>query len=144
MRYLRDLRRIKGFTLIELMIVIAIIAILASLAVPQYLKYRKKAQITTYVLPIVRACMLDAASHCLETGEVDSDPVGKPEYPNCADNQGTKVGTVDLTTNETLHCSSNGTLTSGKIEGEITDIGTYKAVCETDANGTITCSVVGI
>ncbi len=38
--------RARGFTLMELLVVIAIIAILASLALPQYYKYRKAAYLT--------------------------------------------------------------------------------------------------
>ena len=59
--------RKKGFTLIELMVVIAIIAILAAIALTSYKAYMKKAQ-AKELLTYARACAQELASACL-TGE---------------------------------------------------------------------------
>src|SRR5512137_1306705 len=49
------MRESKGFTLVELMIVVAIIGILAAVAVSYYQRYVAKAKLTSLVMPAVHS-----------------------------------------------------------------------------------------
>jgi prepilin-type N-terminal cleavage/methylation domain-containing protein len=63
-----------GFTLVEIMIVVAIIALLAAIAVPNFLRARKRSQ-ATRVLEDLR--MIDSAidQYAIETNKVTGNPV---------------------------------------------------------------------
>jgi prepilin-type N-terminal cleavage/methylation domain-containing protein len=65
----------KGFTLVEMMIVVAIIAVLAGVAVPQYNKYVKKSETTEgirFAKQIIDAEILYSSTHGGEYKEFNS------------------------------------------------------------------------
>ncbi len=55
-KFLMDRNKRKGFTLIELMIVVAIIGILAAVAIPAFLKYMKRAKTSEALTNIRKVC----------------------------------------------------------------------------------------
>jgi len=57
------MRESKGFTLVELMIVVAIIGILAAVAVPYYQRYIQKARLTSLVFPGLHAIETNIGSY---------------------------------------------------------------------------------
>jgi prepilin-type N-terminal cleavage/methylation domain-containing protein len=71
----------KGFTLVEIMIVVAIIALLAAIAVPGFLRARKRSQ-ASRILNDLR--MIDSAvdQYAIETNRKTNDPVAVTDWTN--------------------------------------------------------------
>jgi prepilin-type N-terminal cleavage/methylation domain-containing protein len=70
-----------GFTLVEIMIVVAIIALLAAIAVPGFLRARKRSQ-ASKILNDLR--MIDSAidQYAIENGKKTGDPVAVADWTN--------------------------------------------------------------
>ncbi len=147
------MRQQKGFTLIELLVVIAIIAILASLAIPQYLKYQRKAKVSSYAEPIARGCLMDLAAYCMENPATDGpsytipNPVGaNSPGANCReDNKETAGGPVTLRHEGNATCKADGTLEFGNRDGggiiaTLQGVEDFRARCFADQSS-IRCTV---
>ena len=85
----------QGFTLIELMIVVAIIGILAAIAIPAYQDYTIRAQVSEGI-NLAAAAKAAISESFLNNGEA---PIGRVEAgmsPNDTDTQGKYVSRVNI------------------------------------------------
>src|SRR5918911_1678193 len=72
-------KRRGGFTLVEIMIVVAIIALLAAIAVPGFLRARKRSQASKIINDLR---LIDAAvdQYAIETNKTTNAPVPKADW----------------------------------------------------------------
>jgi prepilin-type N-terminal cleavage/methylation domain-containing protein len=79
--FTRNAIRNRGFTLVEIMIVVAIIALLAAIAVPGFLRARKRSQ-ASRILNDLR--LIDSAidQYAIETNKSTGSVVDVPDWTN--------------------------------------------------------------
>ncbi|MCS3460342.1 type IVa pilus major pilin TapA [Aeromonas sp. BIGb0445] len=93
------MRKQTGFTLIELMIVVAIVAILAAIALPAYQTYTQKARFTEVIsatAPYKAAIEICAQTLALADGALDDCDAGTNGVPAAISAANGNVASVDV------------------------------------------------
>ena len=136
----------KGFTLIELMIVVAIIGILAAIAIPQYQNYIAKSQVSRAMAET--GAMKTAYEDCLNNGKTiigacDMGWTGSDILSLTAPATSTAGTPVTAAVTNTVALASNGTISgtfAGNASAALKDTTAKTVTWKRSTLGTWTCS----
>jgi type IV pilus assembly protein PilA len=117
----------RGFTLIELMIVVAIIGILAAIAIPAYQDYTIRAQVTEG-LNLAAAAKAAVSESFINRGQAPADRTVAGMSANAADTSGKYVASVGVTNGTILITYGNEASTQLKTAPETLGLTPYESV----------------
>ena len=131
----------KGFTLIELMIVVAIIGILAAIAIPAYQDYTIRSQVSEG-LTLAAAAKSAVSETFSNTGIAPADRQAAGMTPDAVDTNGNYVSQVEVTNGviEITYSSAAPQRANDRINGETVTLVPYVS-----ADGSVSwkCRVTG-
>jgi type IV pilus assembly protein PilA len=110
----KTLKNQGGFTLIELMIVVAIIGILAAVAIPQYMNFTKKSK-SSEAKVIVAGFVTAEAAYFAEQNTFTEDEINNLGDPASSAKYYAYSATINADTSVTVTATPNGTGTDAGL-----------------------------
>lgn len=143
-RFHKSLQSMKGFTLVELMIVVAIIGILAAIAIPNYQQYTRKGKFTE-VIAATSPYKL-AVNLCYQDGTCQGGTTAAPTVAVPTDRWGGQIPADNSTAKKyvnTVALSAAGVITATAVSGEGLSGATYILTPTVAADNSLTWTKTG-